>query len=260
MAGLQSELNRKKRCKMQSAWRGKVIFKIIPLITLGYHLGREWYGLCTTLGTSGCEYQFGANEMKDLSKTALLLIGFQNDYFAKDGILHAVVEESSRVTGVLENTLQLLSRRGDDFGLVVSTPIHFTPDYEELSDPVGILKTIKEVGAFKSGARGSETIQELAPYSELIKEVPGKRGLNAFSNTELESLLKARDIEELVLAGTVTSICIDSTGRHAAELGFKVTILSDCTSGRTVFEQDFYCDNVFPLYGDVARSEALIAA
>ncbi|WP_372748715.1 cysteine hydrolase family protein [Litorivivens sp.] len=198
--------------------------------------------------------------MKDLSKTALLLIGFQNDYFAEDGILHAVVEESSRVTGVLDNTLALLSGRGRDFGLVVSTPIHFTPSYEELTEPVGILKTIREVGAFKAGSRGAETIAEFEPYTSLIREVPGKRGLNAFSNTELEVLLREHGIEEIILAGTVTSICIDSTGRHAAELGFKVMVLSDCTSGRTVFEQQYYCENVFPLYGEVASLSTLVAA
>ena len=34
--------------------------------------------------------------------TALILIGYQNDYFAEDGILRGVVDESSRVTGVFE--------------------------------------------------------------------------------------------------------------------------------------------------------------
>ena len=42
--------------------------------------------------------------------TALLLIGYQNDYFASDGILHSVVEESSRITGTLDNTLDLVKR------------------------------------------------------------------------------------------------------------------------------------------------------
>jgi nicotinamidase-related amidase len=196
----------------------------------------------------------------NLSKTALILIGFQNDYFAKDGILHAVVEESSRVSGVLNNTLDLLERAGRAFGLVLSTPIVFTENYEELTEPVGILKTIKEVGAFRAGTRGSETIDELKPYSDLITKVPGKRGLNAFSNTELENLLRARDIEHIVLAGTVTSICIDSTARHAAECGFKVTVLSNCTSGRTIFEQNFYCENVFPLYAKVRDSHELAVA
>ena len=152
-----------------------------------------------------------------MNDTALILIGFQNDYFSEDGILHSVIEESSRTTGVLKNTLDLLGKRGDEFGLIVNTPIHFTEDYSELDDPVGILKVIKETGAFQKGCKGSQTISEFKQYSSIITDVPGKRGLNAFSNTNLESLLRKHDINQVVLAGTVTSICIDSTGRHAAE-------------------------------------------
>jgi nicotinamidase-related amidase len=192
------------------------------------------------------------------TRTALLLIGFQNDYFANDGILHAVIEESSRVSGVLKNTINLLEEAAPLFDLIVSTPIHFTDSYGELEEPVGILKTIKEVGAFKAGHPGAETIPEFKQYEDIITEVPGKRGLNAFSNTHLEELLRSKGIDHLVLAGTVTSICIDSTGRHAADLGFKVTILSDCTSSRTIFEQEFYCENVFPLYGAVKNSSTLM--
>lgn len=196
--------------------------------------------------------------MNDLSKTALLLIGYQNDYFSEDGILHSVIEESASVTGALANTLKLISEVGDQFGLVVSTPIIFTEDYEELSDAVGILQTIKEVGAFKAGRKGSKTIPALNRYRDIITEVPGKRGLNAFSNTKLQILLERNGIEELMLAGAVTSVCIDSTGRHAADLGFSVSVLSDCTSGRTIFEQNFYCETIFPLYAKVIKHHALI--
>ena len=194
----------------------------------------------------------------DIRRSALVLIGFQNDYFADDGILHAVIEESSKITGVLDNTLRLLSKRGRQFGLVVSTPIIFTPDYSELQDPVGILKTIREVGAFKQGSDGARPIPQLQAYSGFLHEVPGKRGLNAFSNTQLETLLRENDITDIVLAGTVTSICIDSTARAAIDLGFRVTVLRDCTSGRTEFEQNFYCEEVFPLYARVTDSAALV--
>lgn len=196
----------------------------------------------------------------DLSKTALLMIGFQNDYFSPDGILHSVIEESAAVTGALENTLALLKSQGKNFGLVLSTPILFTEDYEELKDAVGILETIKEVGAFKAGSLGAQAINELAPFSELITEIPGKRGLNAFSNTALASTLAASGIEEIVLVGAITSVCIDSTGRHAAELGYRVMVLNDCTSGRTSFEHDFYCESIFPLYASVLSHTDLIAA
>lgn len=190
-------------------------------------------------------------------KTALLLIGFQNDYFASDGILKEVVEESSKVTGVLNNTLNLINEL--DNALIISTPIIFSEDYAELIEPVGILQTIKEVSAFKKGTSGSQTISQFDQFKDKIIEIPGKQGLNAFLNTSLEAVLKENNITNIAFAGTVCSICIDSTGRSAFEKGFHVTMLSDCISGRTVFEQEFYCKEVFPLYAKVISSKELIA-
>ena len=187
----------------------------------------------------------------DPQQTALVLIGYQNDYFATDGVLYRVIEEASRVTGTLANTVDLLKHLSSTPVLMVSTPLGFTPDYSELTDPVGILKTVKEMGAFKAGTKGAETISELRCLGKRILEVPGKRGLNAFSNTDLDNLFQQRGITNVAIAGVVTSICVDSTGRSAFERGYKVSILSDCTSGRTTFEQDFYCENVFPLYAEV---------
>jgi nicotinamidase-related amidase len=191
-----------------------------------------------------------------MSGKALILIGLQNDYFAEDGILKEVVEESSKVSNIIDNIITLVDKLEDT--LIISTPIIFSEDYSELIEPVGILQTIKEVGAFKKGTKGAETIDEIKAYDDKIIEIPGKLGLNAFINTKLEETLKSNNIKEVILAGTVASICIDSTGRSAHERGFKVTMLSDCISGRTIFENDFYCKNVFPLYSKLATSKEII--
>ena len=192
-------------------------------------------------------------------QTAILLIGFQNDYFAEDGILHSALEDPGRVAAVRDRTVSLLSRLEPSPVTVVSTPILFTEDYRELVDPVGILKTIKDVGAFRADRSGGETIPELRAFGGRIIEVPGKRGLNAFSNTSLMELLRELDIRDVVIAGVVTSICVDSTGRHASDVGFDVTILSDCTAGRTIYEQDFYCREIFPLYASVKSADDLLS-
>ena len=193
------------------------------------------------------------------SNTAVILIGYQNDYFAEDGILRAAVEESTRSNRVLENTERLLNALEQTSTTLVETPIVFTETYEELVNPVGILKTIKDVGAFKGGTDGSKTISLLETYGSRIETVPGKRGLNAFSNTALDELLARNRIQHVVLAGAVTSICIDSTGRAAHERGFSVTILSDCTAGRTNYEQEFYCENIFPLYAQTLTTDEFLA-
>ena len=194
----------------------------------------------------------------DSHNTAILLIGFQNDYFAPDGILHSVIEASATTVKTVENTTTLLQGLKHTDILIISTPIFFTPDYEELVEPVGILKTIKDVGAFQKDAKGSEAIPELKPFEDRILDIPGKRGLNAFINTNLNEILTQHNISNLVLAGAVTSVCIDSTGRSAYEQGYQVFVLQDCTSARTTFEQEFYFENVFPLYASPLSSSELL--
>ena len=89
--------------------------------------------------------------------------------------------------------------------------------------------------------------------------VSGKVGFNGFSGTQLDQVLRDRGIKRVLLAGMVTSLCIDSTGRAAYERGYSVTVLSDCTSSRTATEQEFFCSTVFPLYGEVMSGKEVLA-
>jgi len=190
---------------------------------------------------------------------ALILVGYQNDYFAKDGILRGVVEDPLGVDRVLGNTLAFIRALAPTEATIISTPIILAPDYRAMASPVGILNTMKEVGAFKEGTTGADNIPELAEFAGRIEYVSGKVGFNAFSNTALGDVLADRGIESVLVCGMVTSLCIDSTGRAAYERGYDVTIVSDCSSARTDAEQVFFCENVFPLYGRAATSGEVLA-
>jgi len=191
--------------------------------------------------------------------TAVILVGYQNDYFAKDGILRGVVEDPHGVDRVLENTLAFIRALAATDATIISTPIILAPDYRAMASPVGILNTMKEVGAFKEGSIGAENIPELDEFGDHVLYVSGKVGFNAFSNTTLGDVLADRGIESVLVCGMVTSLCIDSTGRAAYERGYDVTIVSDCSSARTDAEHQFFCENVFPLYGRAATSTEILA-
>jgi nicotinamidase-related amidase len=192
------------------------------------------------------------------AETALVLIGYQNDYFAEDGILREFVEGHARDT-TLQNTIKLLDAVKElPELLVIATPIQFTSDYSEITEPVGILKAIIDVGAFRRGQKGTETIPVITDLGDRVVNVPGRRGLNAFSNTDLEDVLRGHNIRNVVIAGAVTSLCIDSTARSAFDRDFQVYILSDCTAGRTDTEQQFYANEVFPMYSQVIGFEEFL--
>ena len=196
----------------------------------------------------------------EAENTAIILIGFQNDYFAKDGALRSLLEPEVAAARVLQNTVALVDAVKDLPAPIISTPISFSSDYRELIEPVGILEAIRDVGAFQADTSGVDIVEELAAYGERIVEIPGKRGFNAFSDTGLDEFLRDRQIENLVIAGVISSVCVDSTARAAVELGYRVLVASDCTWGRTEFEQDYYCGNVFPLYAKLIDSPALAHA
>jgi nicotinamidase-related amidase len=195
----------------------------------------------------------------NFKEIAVILVGYQNDYFAEDGILKSVVEEPGRVDEVLKNTMALIEKLNPTEATILAAGIVLTPNYRALANSTGILDKIKEVGAFTKGTPGAETIEALKKFGNRILYVTGKEGFNSFNGTNLDALLKGKGIKQVWVAGMVTSLCIDSTGRAAYERGYQVSILEDCSSARTPFEQEYFCENVFPLYANVIKGSDLEA-
>ncbi len=54
-----------------------------------------------------------------------------------------------------------------------------------------------------------------------------KTACDSFFDTSLESTLRGRDIQRLIVAGCMTEYCVDTTVRRAVSLGFDVTLAAD---------------------------------
>jgi nicotinamidase-related amidase len=61
-----------------------------------------------------------------------------------------------------------------------------------------------------------------------------KRRYDAFLGTDLETLLRNQGIENLLVAGVCTDICVTSTVQHARNLDFRCYVLRDCVAGTSV--------------------------
>jgi nicotinamidase-related amidase len=85
-----------------------------------------------------------------------------------------------------------------------------------------------------------------APIGQIVSDVAPrdgepvivKRYPNAFVGTDLEAQLKGRGIENVILAGFMTHMCIDSTARGAFNLGFKPTVVDAATATRDLPNAD----------------------
>jgi nicotinamidase-related amidase len=68
-----------------------------------------------------------------------------------------------------------------------------------------------------------EEIKPLENEPVVIKRTPG-----SFFNTNLEELLKNREIENVIITGMMTNHCCDTTTREASARGYKTMVINDC--------------------------------
>jgi nicotinamidase-related amidase len=87
----------------------------------------------------------------------------------------------------------------------------------------------KEDQDFAAGTWGGEFHPEFGPCDGdvIVFEHWAQSG---FANTDLDSQLKQRGIQKIILVGMIANTCIEATARLGMELGYHVTIIKDATA------------------------------
>lgn len=135
---------------------------------------------------------------------ALILIDIQNDYFPGGAMELVNMEEAA------QNSQRLLSYFREQ-----QIPIFH----------IQHISTRKGATFFLPGTHGCKINESVEPKEKepvVVKHYP-----SSFRETELEELLKSQGIDELVICGAMTHMCIDTTTRAAFDLGFKCLVVSD---------------------------------
>jgi len=171
----------------------------------------------------------------DPNRVALLCIDFQRDFVEPGGFGESLGNDVSRLRTAIAPTQAVLAefrRRGWP---VIHTREGHRADLGDLfpakRDRGNPSLRIGEEGPMGRllvrGSTGHDIIPELAPIEgEVVLDKPGK---GSFYATDLETILRAKDIAQLVVTGVTTEVCVQSTVREANDRGFESLILSDCT-------------------------------
>lgn len=134
----------------------------------------------------------------------LLIIDIQRDYFP--GGANPLVEPEAAADAA-QRVLEAFRERGDPV-------IHLQHVWDG-----------PDATFMRPGTDGVEIHPSVAPADG--EPVIEKREPNGFVGTTLEDEVRGREIDELVVAGMMSSMCVDATVRAAVDLGLKTTVVHD---------------------------------
>ena len=174
----------------------------------------------------------------DWSRTALVIIDMQRDFMEPGGFGETLGNDVSQLARAVQPIAAVLAVVRDAGLLVVHTREGHLPDLSD-APPAKLERgapslRIGDPGPMGRilirGEAGHDIIPELYPLdSEIVIDKPGK---GAFYATELSDILRKYGIENLLVCGVTTEVCVNTTVREANDRGFECVLVEDCCGGR----------------------------
>lgn len=193
----------------------------------------------------------------DPAKTALVVVDMQNA-FMLPGVAHALCPMAEHIVPNINRLAQAVRATG---GTVVWIKTTFAPEvlkswsvYYEMATPESGAKRIE---ALTADSKGHELWSSLDVHKDdLIVE---KRRYSAFiqGSSNLADVLRARGIDTILITGTVTNVCCESTARDAMMLNFRTIMVTDGNAAMSDEEHNASLTSFYLNFGDIASTEKL---
>lgn len=177
--------------------------------------------------------------------TALLIIDMQRDFLEPGGFGETLGNDVSRLKAAVAPCRAMLAAARDVGMLIIHTREGHLPDLSD-APPAKIERGAPSMRIGDSGPMGRilvrgepghDIVPELYPVAGEI--VIDKSGKGAFYNTALDELLRSRGIDNLLVCGVTTEVCVNTTVREANDRGYRCVVLADC------------CASYFPEFHDM---------
>ncbi len=195
----------------------------------------------------------------DPCRTALLVVDMQNA-FMLPGVAHSLCPMAEKIVPNINRLARAIRDRG---GLVVWIKTTFRDEalrswstYFEMVTPQ---QGAKRIAALTAGSKGHELWSALEV--EASDAVVEKNRFSAFiqGSSNLAEILRARGIDTVLVTGTLTNVCCESTARDAMMLNFKTVMVTDANAAVTDEDHNASLRAFYLTFGDIMPTDMLIA-
>jgi ureidoacrylate peracid hydrolase len=173
----------------------------------------------------------GLKERIAPSYAALLIIDMQKDFCIETMATAGTGRDLSRTKAIIPSLSRLLRSARDAGVLVVHIGFSTLPNHLSDSGP-WLAQRRRSPYANESiameGSEGAEFIDELAP--EAGEVTVRKHRYSGFAGTDLDLILRSREVRTCIVTGVSTNVCVESTFRGAFDLGYYVVVPRDATA------------------------------
>jgi ureidoacrylate peracid hydrolase len=196
----------------------------------------------------------------DPAKTALIVVDMQNGFLMK-GVAHALCEEAIEIVPNINRLADTVRRTG---GTVVWIQNASTPESRQswsVRDEMdGPERTAKRNASMAPGTKGYELWAELdaRPDDVFIQKTRFSAFIQGASN--LEAVLRARGIDTVIVTGTVTNVCCESTARDAMMRNFKTIMVTDANAAENDERHNASLIAFYLKFGDIMPTDMVIAS
>lgn len=196
----------------------------------------------------------------DPSRTALLVVDLQNGFMMK-GIAHALREQAIEIVPNVNRLADAVRRMG---GTVVWIQNASTPESRQswsVRDEMdGPERTARRNASMAPGSKGYELWADLdvRPNDLTVQKTRFSAFIQGASN--LEAVLRTRGIDTVIVTGTVTNVCCESTARDAMMRNFRTIMVTDANAAGSDELHNASLIAFYLKFGDIMPTDMVIAS
>ena len=196
----------------------------------------------------------------DPARTALVVIDLQHA-FMNDAVGHAVVPAARNIVPAVNRLAAAVRETGGGvFWVKMTHDDRCLDEWSVAHEMASPAMRQKRVAALSEGTLGHELWPSLdvRPRDEIVKKyrysgfMPG--------TSELPGRLRSRGFDTVLITGTVTNVCCESSARDANMTNFRTIMVSDGNAAMTQEEHDASLTAFYNTFGDVMDADMIIAA